>query len=64
MFMAKKEVLKKCPFCGGKASLHANIYGYTVACDDYECAVKTLNKISKEGAITAWNRRVKRGKRK
>ena len=52
--------LRKCPFCGGEATIyedrHENIiYGYNVACDNC-CA--TIFADTEEEAIEAWNKRV------
>ena len=44
--------LKRCPFCGGEASL-CNYY--FVQCK--KCGISTLTFITKEEAIKAWNTR-------
>lgn len=56
-------VLKKCPFCGGEASLHSrcnymetgNETMYFVKCD--ECKTESTWCYKKEKAINAWNNR-------
>ena len=63
---AKKEDLKKCPFCGGKASLietlciDNNYKGYFVhhCCDITVAPIYTSSFPTEERAIAAWNRRV------
>ena len=54
------QKLRRCPFCGGEATIyenrHENItYGYSVACDNC-CA--TVFADTEEEAIEAWNKRV------
>lgn len=57
--------LKRCPFCGGKASLEYDTYGsryecgYYVQCVSLSCGVNPATWIyaTKEKAIEAWNRR-------
>ena len=52
-----KKELKPCPFCGGEAE----IVGYTIfwaTCK--ECTAETKDFDTKEEAIEAWNRRVKK----
>lgn len=57
-----KNKLRPCPFCGNKASpLHVgldNTSGYVVEC--HMCRARTENRIHKESAIEAWNRRVRK----
>lgn len=51
-----KEELKKCPFCGGKASIRQDYLElWLVQCDD--CGIGTLSYVKKEYANEAWNRR-------
>lgn len=58
--MLKDEVLKACPFCGGKAdpghhkSSHKDDEYYLVMC--MECFARTVGETLEE-AIAAWNRR-------
>lgn len=59
--------LKKCPFCGGKASLEYDTYGslykygYYVQCVSLSCGVKPATWIytTEEKAIKSWNGRAK-----
>ena len=59
--MIKTESIetKRCPFCGGKASLicyeHYNHTQYFVECDD--CHASIFHKKEKEAAIKALERR-------
>ena len=53
-------VLKRCPFCGGKAKIMHNpredrISPYYVYCTD--CLASTETNWDKEEAIKAWNKR-------
>ena len=54
------EELKKCPFCGGKASVcEAEFEGQTVfmvTCDD--CGISTAGSDNETKVINAWNKRV------
>lgn len=52
--------LKRCPFCGGEASLSDEpdkYYKYTVYCT--KCGIRTLSEHIESIAIHAWNRREK-----
>ena len=50
--------LKKCPFCGGEATIYGSKTGYGVMCKDKTfCAVLPAGFSTKEKAITAWNTR-------
>ncbi|MEY8367567.1 Lar family restriction alleviation protein [Anaerovoracaceae bacterium 42-11] len=53
--MREGKKLKKCPFCGGEASIigHSTIWVY---CN--ECLGQTAAGDTEEEAIEAWNRRV------
>jgi Lar family restriction alleviation protein len=51
-----KEELKPCPFCGGEAMERKSNKLYYVFCKN--CSVKTVDSITKDAAIEAWNRRV------
>jgi Lar family restriction alleviation protein len=51
-----KEELKTCPFCGGEAMKRKSNRVYYVFCTN--CSVKTVDSITPDGAIAAWNRRV------
>jgi Lar family restriction alleviation protein len=51
-----KEELKPCPFCGGEAMKRKSNRVYYVFCTN--CSVKTVDSITPDGAIAAWNRRV------
>ena len=56
----KKQTLKPCPFCGGKAKLMKMGYPHWVYCTD--CGAKVHGRVvgEKEGekaSIEAWNRR-------
>ena len=54
--------LKRCPFCGGRASLILKGGSYFVKCNWCPGAVITdFVHQSKEEAIEAWNRRVNNG---
>jgi Lar family restriction alleviation protein len=47
---------KPCPFCGGEAMERKSNKLYYVFCKN--CSVKTVDSITKDAAIEAWNRRV------
>lgn len=51
-----KEELKPCPFCGGEAMERKSNKLYYVFCKN--CSVKTVDSITKDAAIEAWNGRV------
>jgi Lar family restriction alleviation protein len=52
------EVLKPCPFCGGKATARKFENGwYGVVCDDCPCDFGRYWLYTREEAIEAWNRR-------
>lgn len=51
-----KEVLKPCPFCGSEAMNRKSNGLYYVFCTN--CSVKTVDSITPDDAIAAWNRRV------
>lgn len=51
-----KEELEKCPFCGGEAKERKSNGLYYVFCTN--CGAKTVDVITENGAIDAWNRRV------
>lgn len=51
-----KKELEKCPFCGSTAIERKSNGLYYVSC--INCSVKTVNSITQDGAIDAWNRRV------
>lgn len=56
----KMKKLRRCPFCGGKASFGCNpysIYGYTIYCEDCGARSKSMHEYNK--AVTLWNRRSK-----
>lgn len=60
--MAESE-LKRCPFCGGEASLGyepERYYKYTVYCT--ECGIKTPAEHIDAIAIHVWNRRTDDGR--
>ena len=49
--------LRKCPFCGGEASIYvAYDDGYYVCCDECGCGLPVYN--TEQEAIEAWNKRV------
>ena len=54
--MKKQDDLKRCPFCGGSATLHAGIGGFYVECDF--CESKSTVSDTQSGAKAAWNERV------
>jgi Lar family restriction alleviation protein len=51
-----KEELMPCPFCGGEAMNRKVNRVYYVFCTN--CYVKTVDSITPDKAIAAWNRRV------
>lgn len=52
-----KELLKACPFCGGKAHIAVyDVHSYRVICND--CAVCTADQTSVFLARQLWNNRV------
>ena len=56
------EMLKPCPFCGGKAELHkttctTSAPGVFVMCG--QCLTLSNNFHTEEKAVLMWNRRVK-----
>lgn len=56
------DELKKCPFCGGNASLTRSTLGmFTVDCCNEGCLVGPLVYDKDEIAIAAWNRRAAPG---
>lgn len=55
--------LKPCPFCGSKAKVWQDMYGfYLVQCTRASCSITTLHKPNREKVVEAWNRRVTDGK--
>lgn len=51
-----KDELKRCPFCGGKASMNLNGNFYWIAC--LKCLAEVEGSYSKIESIERWNRRV------
>lgn len=57
--------LKPCPFCGGKAKLHNEVFAefcvkvFYVQCTN--CGVRTMKDGFTEYAVKDWNRRVNNG---
>ena len=49
------ERLKPCPFCSGVSIADIGLHYSLVRCRD--CKVRTLNYLTVDEAITAWNRR-------
>ena len=55
--MKNKQHIRRCPFCGGKASLYEDYSSWWhVQCDN--CGATTLKRRSGEEAILHWNKRV------
>lgn len=54
--LESEEELEKCPFCGSKAKERKSKGLYYVFCTN--CFVKTVDSITQDAAISAWNRRV------
>lgn len=54
--------LKPCPFCGGEADVEWYVRIKTGYCYCKSCKTRMPNKLSKEEAIEAWNRRVNDGR--
>ena len=56
--LEKEEVLKPCPFCGGKAMIFRECNHFRVLCDG-ECSVNpvTYGFDTEEEAIEKWNKR-------
>ncbi len=53
----KMSKLKKCPFCGGEASLKKN-YKWYIECMNTNCnASQGMAPMDEKGATEAWNRR-------
>lgn len=53
--VASNEELKKCPCCGGKASIRQDYLGrWRVQCDG--CGKRTLSYVKSGDAIEVWNR--------
>jgi len=55
-----KELLKRCPFCGGEADvyieeIYSDVFSCTIECSECEASVTAS---SKERAIKKWSRRV------
>jgi len=54
---AKRDELKRCPFCGGEAHAYMNNFWW-VACEKANHGCVTMGAfLSKKEAIDAWNRR-------
>lgn len=52
------ELLKKCPFCGGEATIHKSKFGYGVMCKNTPfCCDMTAAHKTEEEAIRMWNTR-------
>ena len=49
--------LKKCPFCGGEASIvyYGNVKFATVRCNECGACGPYLNRLNEEMAVYAWN---------
>ena len=54
--------LKKCPFCGGEASIIRYHHIKAAYCYCAVCKVRMPNSLTSEEAIEAWNRRAEDGK--
>jgi Lar family restriction alleviation protein len=52
-----EEKLRPCPFCGGEAKSRKSNGVYYVFCTN--CSTKTVDSITPDSAIDAWNRRAK-----
>lgn len=48
--------VSRCPFCGGIARIHKEIYGVFIMCE--KCLSTSNNYRDKSTAIKAWNNRV------
>lgn len=59
------EELKRCPFCGGKASYFDALGWCAVQCDECHATTRSIQACceysAKEKVIEAWNRRVNDG---
>lgn len=53
------EVLKPCPFCGGKAETRLAHDGWCVECQS--CFVQAAHDLIEDKSIRAWNRRAPQG---
>ena len=63
--MNANEPLKRCPFCGGEATMKRHFIGqnkarYKIGCDDCGFALSWCNRQSH--AVKNWNRRAKEDK--
>jgi hypothetical protein len=54
--MKKEDDLKRCPFCGGSASLYIGSGGFYVRCNF--CESRSTVSDTQDGAKQAWNERV------
>lgn len=56
--LEKEEVLKPCPFCGGKAQVQGEVKHF-VSCFNRECSVNPGTSLceTEEEAIEKWNKR-------
>lgn len=55
--MRNKQHIKRCPFCGGKASLIEDYYGwYLVECD--ACGAASVKTLNYKKTLLNWNRRI------
>lgn len=56
--MTRADLLKPCPFCGGRAILVFSFYGASVVrCERQRCLSSGPERATDAGAIAAWNRR-------
>lgn len=53
------DLLKPCPFCGGRAKVTITNSQYIVSCDNFRCISSEIKSvyIEYESAVQAWNRR-------
>ena len=49
------DLMKHCPYCGGKATIAVYGLSYTGICEN--CGAETAPRNTREEAIAAWNRR-------
>lgn len=59
--MKNKQYIKRCPMCGGKASIYHDYHDFhLIQCN--RCGVSTLHRKELNQALMDWNRRIEHGK--